>query len=229
MKLFDFIESVASECKDLKLFRSVCSLCIQIQKDSTLVCSEHFKPDEIEKTLAGKKRLKKQVVPSIFAWVKPKQERSENLYQRRKRFRCDTPSPLSKDVEVSDDKAGSASLLPSLEEPSKEEALRNGIAELEEIIAVMSEKITVMSLDKFGLERFSNNPEQIQFYTGFSSYELLQSVFIWLEPSAKNMRTWSQVQRSGTPPVDFQGKTGNSSTKCTLPLIDLFFCISSAC
>ena len=53
--------------------------------------------------------------------------------------------PLSKDVEVSDDKAGSASLVPSLEEPSKEEALRNRIAELEEIIAVMSEKITVMS------------------------------------------------------------------------------------
>ena len=187
------------------------------------MCSEHFKPDEIEKTLAGKKRLKKQVVPSIFAWVKPKQERSENLYQRRKRLRFDTPSPLSKDVVVSDDKAGSASLAPSLEEPSKEEALRNRIAELEEIIAVMSEKITVMSLDKFGLERFSNNPEQIQFYTGFSSYELLKSVFIWLEPSAKNMSTWSHVQRSRTPPVDFQGKTGDSSTKCTLPLIDQFF------
>ena len=193
------------------------------------MCSEHFKPDEIEKTLAGKKRLKKQLVPSIFTWVKPKQERSENLYQRRKRLRFDTPSPLSKDVVVSDDKAGSASLVPSLEEPSKEEALRNRIAELEEIIAVMSEKITVMSLDKFGLERFSNNPEQIQFYTGFSSYELLKSVFIWLEPSAKNMSTWSQVQRSGTPPVDFQGKTGDSSTKCTLPLIDQFFFISSAC
>jgi len=42
----------------------------------------------------------------------------------------------------------------SLEEPSKEEALRNRIAELEETIALMSEKITVMSLDKFGLERF---------------------------------------------------------------------------
>ena len=53
--------------------------------------------------------------------------------------------------------------MPSLEETSKEEALRNRIAELEEIIAVMSEKISVMSLDKFGLERFSNNPEQIQF------------------------------------------------------------------
>jgi len=113
------------------------------------------------------------------------------------------PSPLSKDVEVSDDKAGSASLVPSLEEPCKEEARRNRIAELEETIAVMSEKITVTSLDKFGLERFSNNPEQIQFYKGFSSYELLKSVFIWLEPSAKNMSTWFQVQRSGTPPVDW--------------------------
>ena len=79
------------------------------------MCSEHFKPDEIEKTLAGNKRLKKQVVPSLFAWVKPKQQQSENLYQRRKRLRCDMSLPLSKDVEVSDDKAGSASLVPSLE------------------------------------------------------------------------------------------------------------------
>ena len=37
------------------------------------------------------------------------------------------------------------------------------------------------------------------------------------------MSTWSQVQRSGTPPVDFQGKTDDSSTKCTLRLIDHFF------
>ena len=106
------------------------------------------------KTLAGKKWLKKQVVPSISAWVKLKQERSENLYQRRKRLRCDTLSPLSKDV-------GYASLVPSLEAPSKEEALHNRIVELEEIIAVMSEKNTIISRDKFGLERFSNNPEQI--------------------------------------------------------------------
>lgn len=90
------------------------------------MCSEQFKPDEIEKNIGWK--VKEQVVPSIFAWAKPKQERSENLYQRRKRLRCDTPSPLSKNVEVSDDKAGSASLVPSLEEPSKEEAVRNRIA-----------------------------------------------------------------------------------------------------
>ena len=100
-------------------------------------------------------------------------------------------APLSKDLEVSDDKAGSDSLVPSLVEPSKEEAFHNWIAELEEIIAVMLEKITVMSLDKFRLERLFNNPEQIQFCTGFSPYELLKSVLSWSEPSAKNMVTSS--------------------------------------
>ena len=105
---------------------------------------------------------------------------------------------------VSDDRAGSASTVPSSATPCKEEALRNRIAGLEEMIAVMLEKIAVMPLDKFGLQRFSSNPEQIQFYTGFSSYELLKSVFSWLEPYAKYMSTWSQVQHSG-PPVDFKG------------------------
>ena len=65
-------------------------------KKTTLVCSEHFKAEEIKKTFSGKKRVKKQVVPLIFARTKPKQERPENLYQRRKRLRFDTQAPLSR-------------------------------------------------------------------------------------------------------------------------------------
>ena len=174
------------------------------------MCSEHFKPEEIQKTFSGKKRVKKQVVPSIFARTKPKQERPENLYQRRKRLRFDTEAPLSREMKVSDESDGSGS-----PEPSKED--------LHKLIAELEGKIAVLSLEKFGLERFSSNPEQIQFYTGFSSYELLTSIFSWLEPYAKNMTTWSQVQRSSSRTVDFKGKPGDPSTKCNLPLIDQFF------
>ena len=79
-------------------------------------------------------------------------------------------------MKVSDESDGSASPEPSSAEPSKD---------LHKLKAELEGKIAVLSLEKFGLERFSSNPKQIQFYTGFSSHELLTSFFSWLEPYAK--------------------------------------------
>ncbi|XP_078348406.1 uncharacterized protein LOC144633403 [Oculina patagonica] len=189
----------------------------KIQKDSTLVCSEHFKTDEIQTTLAGRKRLRDQAVPSVFAWTKTTQQRPENVFQRRKKLRFEKNA--SSDEEASKLEGSSVN-----SEPTAEEQLKNRIAQLEEQIAELEEQVAVLSLEKFGLERFSKDPEQIKFYTGFGSYELLKSVFNWLQPYAKNMATWSQVQRSGQSPVDYKRKAGvETSTKCTLPLFDQFF------
>ncbi|XP_078382735.1 uncharacterized protein LOC144665367 [Oculina patagonica] len=188
----------------------------KIQKDSTLVCSEHFKTDEIQTTLAGRKRLRDQAVPSVFAWTKTTQQRPENVFQRRKKLRFEKNA--SSDEEASKLEGSSVN-----SEPTAEEQLKNRIAQLEEQIAELEEQVAVLSLEKFGLERFSKDPEQIKFYTGFGSYELLKSVFNWLQPYAKNMATWSQVQRSGQSPVDYKRKAGvETSTKCTLPLFDQF-------
>ena len=38
--------------------------------EATKVCSRHFKPGEIKKTLAGKNELRAGVLPSEFAWIR---------------------------------------------------------------------------------------------------------------------------------------------------------------
>ncbi|KAL9967184.1 hypothetical protein ACROYT_G025361 [Oculina patagonica] len=198
----------------------LCVTTTNIQKDSTfdtLVCSEHFKTDEIQTTLAGRKRLRDQAVPSVFAWTKTTQQRPENVFQRRKKLRFEMNASSDEEACKLDSRSVNS-------EPTAEEQLKNRIAQLEEQIAELEEQVAVLSLVKFGLKRFSKDPEQIKFYTGFGSYELLKSEFNWLQPYAKNMATWSQVQRSGQSPVDYKRKAGvETSTKCTLPLFDQFF------
>ena len=46
-------------------------------------------------------------------------------------------------------------------EPTAEEQLKNSISQFEERIAELEEQVAVLWLEKFGLERFSNDPEQI--------------------------------------------------------------------
>ena len=38
--------------------------------EATKVCSRHFRPGEINKTLAGKNELRAGVVPSMFTWIR---------------------------------------------------------------------------------------------------------------------------------------------------------------
>ena len=43
---------------------------------STVVCSAHFKPEEIKVTQAGKRVLFSKSVPSIFSWITSKKRKS---------------------------------------------------------------------------------------------------------------------------------------------------------
>lgn len=75
---------------------------------------------------------------------------------------------------------------------------------------------------KFGIERFSGDPDLIKFYTGFADYKTFIAVFASLEPSATLMIRWSQIQRNrGTQReiLNVEGVFRNEA----LPLIDQFF------
>ena len=39
-------------------------------QNRTVVCSNHFRENDVKKTLAGKYVLKAGVVPSVFSWVR---------------------------------------------------------------------------------------------------------------------------------------------------------------
>lgn len=47
---------------------------LKIKKGSTLVCSAHFKPDDMYKTITRLTCLRHGVVPSQFAWTKEGKE-----------------------------------------------------------------------------------------------------------------------------------------------------------
>jgi len=61
-------------------------------------------------------------------------------------------------------------------------------------------KIASLSAQKIGIERFSNDPKLIKFYTGFQSYEILSNFYHSISPYVMSMKTWSQenLMRAGT-------------------------------
>ncbi|KAL9975993.1 hypothetical protein ACROYT_G013222 [Oculina patagonica] len=139
----------------------------KIEKDSTLVCSEHFKTDEIQTTLAGRKRLRDQAVPSVFAWTKTTQQRPENVFQRRKKLRFEKNASSSVNSE-----------------PTAEEQLKNHIAQLEEQKRKKDRKLVITHLpgerekanesDRFddrarAYERYSFLIEQFMTRTNFTN------------------------------------------------------------
>lgn len=69
--------------------------------------------------------------------------------------------------------------------------------ELEELKKHCAEQL---SLNKFGLERFGTDDEAIRFYTGFTSYEYIQTFFRFLQPCAETMRyCYASGERESRP------------------------------
>ena len=66
------------------------------------------------------------------------------------------------------------------------------------------------------------NPKQIQFWTGFPNYETMYSLFVFLEPIARNMKNWrgSSTSNSEHFTKSFTSKPGPERK---LPLHDEFF------
>ncbi|PFX14232.1 hypothetical protein AWC38_SpisGene21627 [Stylophora pistillata] len=91
----------------------------QIKKGYTLVCSAHFKPDYMYRTITGLTRLKRGAVPSQFAWTKEGKERRPNkleesktiveqqAQEQRRQFFVDS---IQQDVEMEEEETASAGL-----------------------------------------------------------------------------------------------------------------------
>ena len=101
---------------------------------------------------------------------------------------------------------------PPLTTSEKLEAAQVRIQELEE-------QLQDCKAERFGLHRFSTDPDMIKFYTGFTSYRLLISFFDSISPHAGNMIKWTQHQRL----LLKHSKKTYSSFKNKLPLLDQLF------
>ena len=102
------------------------------------------------------------------------------------------------------------------ETPSAErqlEAAQKRIQDLEAMVDMQRRP------ERHFLERYSNNPDRIRFYTGFPSYTLLISFFQFVLPHAVKMVSWNQVQRNNRG----DAATMRTGFQCSLPLIDQYF------
>ena len=205
------------------------------------MCSAHFKPSDIYKTITGLTRLKAGAVPSQFAWTKASQERPLNKLQNVKNMneqqaqeerRQSFVDSFRQDVQVPESAVQEASTSAEpVEEMATDEPENENIqpAELsaEEQIRILKAKIEDLEQQvedfkesRFGAENISKDPELLTFYTGFVSKERFDSFYSWVEPYAKTMMKWSQIQR-GRGKENY--KRRRSSGNFALSLYDQLF------
>ena len=86
-----------------------------------------------------------------------------------------------------------------------------------EYIQQLEKKVNEQEIERFGLARYSTNPDDIRFFTGFTSYELLKCFFQALSPHAAKIITWTRYQRLKNKISSKMYDTGNN---CKLLPID---------
>jgi hypothetical protein len=78
-----------------------------------------------------------------------------------------------------------------VEPQSTEEKLEAALKRIEEL----EHQFEIIRIEKFGLTRISGDPDQVRFYTGFSSYEILKLVYDAIVPQACKITSWTQYNR----------------------------------
>ena len=91
---------------------------------------------------------------------------------------------------------------------------------LKDKIKDLEEEVKYLNESKFGAENISKNSELLSFYTGFVSKERFDSFYRWVQPYAKTMIKWSQIQHErGKENYKRRRTSGNFA----LPLYDQLF------
>ncbi|KAK7095232.1 uncharacterized protein [Littorina saxatilis] len=184
---------------------------VKIRRDSgpafkvlqhTVVCSLHFRPDDFKWTPVVRS-LKPDAVPSIFPWTMPTPTRKpptkravlspQKPGNKKQKAAASEGLPTGQEQEVNPKESGpSSSLILASEKPEEDtfntDSLLARIKELEGQLHGEQEKVAVMRLERFGVERFSADDNTFEHYTGLPNYRTFQILFDFLSPSAGTMR-----------------------------------------
>ena len=102
---------------------------------------------------------------------------------------------------------------------SPQEQLEEEIRDAKQEIEDLKKQVEALTLKQFGISRISHAPELVRHFTGFQSKDLLDNFYLWLEPYAGNMVTWSQMKRKEAK-VNYRNTTSSISSKS---LYDQYF------
>ncbi|XP_062585919.1 uncharacterized protein LOC134247604 [Saccostrea cucullata] len=192
--------------------------------NNALVCSAHFEDADIKKTLAGKRKLILGAVPTKFAWTKTPAKRLGP--QRRSVVKIEKGEGENVMASTSASNEHDCVQIPLatfdhdyvVQQESDSSKLESAQAELKRL----EQENIALKEAKFGLERFHNDDNMINFYTGFKDYQTLTAVFSALKPTAMTMIRWTQMQRQGAD-LEKVKKITFSFESHHLSLIDEFF------
>ncbi len=136
--------------------------------ERTKICSLHFKVDDFKKSLTGRRTLKDEAVPSIFAWNGPSPKRKSP----RKRLFV-SPSQVASESPMT---------VPLENKIDEENNQKNYIMQLEQQNNDLSQRVEELIRNQFGIEKFKESSSDICFYTGFPNYETLLACYNFLNP-----------------------------------------------
>ncbi|XP_048743288.2 uncharacterized protein LOC125656743 [Ostrea edulis] len=195
--------------------------------DATRVCSEHFHPSEIRKTLTGKRMLSTTAVPSLFDWTKSTPTRRPPRKSLMRATCSEEPMDINDSgVHPSILQGESQPLVPMISkdhdytvEPSSP---NSKLEAAQKEIDVLQCQVEGLKAEKFGVQRFSLDAKLINFYTGFTNYKTFVSIFTALQPTATTMVRWTQMQRHSSN-IDKIKTTPFKDDCMSLSLIDQFF------
>lgn len=108
-----------------------------------------------------------------------------------------------------------------------ETALRQQIADLKSELEKAHRRIEALQNQLFSVERFQNNSNVINFYTGFASWDVCMAVFNYLNPGDKGENNNYWLSSKPNVSSDFYEEDGTSENKRgrsrSLRPIDEFF------
>lgn len=191
--------------------------------ESTKICSAHFLPGQVKKTLAGLRTLIKGASPSIFPWNEP--QKSRKAPKRRRTSEHQESAKQRKIEHVPVETIPDNQHIPDHDyctTKSTEDPLEATIKYVDQLKAENSQ----LKCYRFGISRFTTDPSMMKFFTGFASYDLFYSMYLALQPTNQRLVSWSQIQRirSGT-----SQNTRDVLKQNTLPDIDQFFLFMCRC
>ena len=176
-------------------------------KETTKVCSRHFRENDFRKTLAGRRELRTDAIPSVFAWTrtsprkrKPPTVRESIAGTSRIIFEeTETEEELNEteNLENEGESTQCENMTTDAEtqtEPSEdiETALKQQIAGLKCNLEKANRRMDSLENQLFTVEKFQNNNNAIHFYSGFPNWDIFMAVFRFLNPGAmgENITYW---------------------------------------
>ena len=174
------------------------------------MCSVHFKPEDYKWT-PQRKTLKPSAVPSVFSmckgWERFEQKTTARKSPMKRQFTEDqgssrkkkydenlpnnsppqstSPSPSSEEIDEKDKKI--RELHAALQ--AKDQHIARQAVQIKYQQEIITEQSKQLQIERWGIARFSYNSDDIRFYTGLLSYQMILVFFNAIKPSATNLQS----------------------------------------